>query len=246
MTIAQPKSAELLDLLLPSLTLGQNQLSELKIHSIIREAKKIPFVYQSVAIEGLARLVMGDIEYGSSLCERAIALAPDDSVSFCNFATALRNKGYHVRQYEVIKKAINSRNPRILKEVAVNAAFWLDLELLREIMPVLNAMEVEKTGDLIICNDTLDYLERNEAYSQELKAIGKLMMEIADKYHFRLAGSHSFYVSNELNTLFIEIKTDDPILLSRVNDELADDIISAGLENSECVGCFQAGGFDVR
>ncbi|UQQ17655.1 hypothetical protein MYA98_26400 [Salmonella sp. WGH-01] len=43
---------------------------------------------------------------------------------------------------------------------------------------------------------------------------------------------------NELNTFFVEIKTDDPALLSKVNNDLANELIAAGLENSECVGCF--------
>ncbi|EAA3639947.1 hypothetical protein GI075_02580 [Salmonella enterica] len=243
MSLAQPKSGELLDLLGPSLTQGENLLSEFEIHRVIREARKVPEYYQGLSIEGLAKLVLGEIEEGAALCEKSLALAPDDSVSFCNYTIALRNKGYHVKQYEIIKRAINSRNPRILSEVAVNAAYWVDLDLLKKVMPMLNAMEVAKADDLVKCNESLDYLIKHDNHSQDFKAIGRLMMAIAEKYRLRLAGANAFYVMNELNTFFVEIKTDDPALLSKVNNDLADALIAAGLENSECIGCFQAGDF---
>ena len=50
MSLAQPKSGELLDLLTPSLTKGENLLSEFEVHRIIREAKKIPERYQGLSI----------------------------------------------------------------------------------------------------------------------------------------------------------------------------------------------------
>lgn len=103
---------------------------------------------------------------------------------------------------------------------------------------MLNAMEVAKADDLLKCNESLDYLIDHENHSHDLKAIGQLMMTIAEKYRLRLAGAHAFYVMNELNTFFVEIKTDDPALLSKVNNDLANELIAAGLENSECVGCF--------
>lgn len=241
MSLAQPKSGELLDLLFPSLTLGQNQLSEFEIRGVIREARKLPDYYQGLSIEGLARLVIGDIEGGCDLCEKSLALVPDDAVSFCNYAIALRNKGFHVKQYEIIQKAVNSHNPRILLEIAVNASFWMDFDLLKKVMSILKVMEIAETDDLKLCNQTLDYLEKHENHSEDFKVIGQLMMAIAQKYFLRLAGSHAFYVFNELNTLFVEIKTDQPAILIKANGDLADGIIAAGLENSECIGCFQAG-----
>ncbi|EDR3944851.1 hypothetical protein GTB60_004589 [Salmonella enterica] len=243
MSLAQPKSGELLEILGPSLTQGENLLSEFEIHAVIRDARNAPEYYQGLSIEGLAKLVLGEVEEGCALCEKSLAIAPDDSVSFCNYTIALRNKGYHVKQYEIIKRAINSRNPRILSEVAINAAYWVDLDLLKKVMPMLNAMEVAKADDLLKCNESLDYLIDHENHYHDLKAIGQLMMTIAEKYRLRLAGAHAFYVMNELNTFFVEIKTDDPALLSKVNNDLANELIAAGLENSECVGCFQAGDF---
>lgn len=241
MSLAQPKSGELLDLLGPSLTHGKNLLSEFEIHIIIREAKKIPVYYQSLSVQGLAKLISGQIDEGIALCEESLKLAPEDSVSFCNYMVALRNKGYHVKQFEMIKNAVSSHNPRILSEVAINAAYWMDIDLLRKVIPVLEAMEIVKADMLSKSIETLDYLNENEEHAKDFKSIAKIMMEITEKHRLRLAASNAFYDMDDLNTFFVEVKTDDSVLLSKVNDELADEILAMGLENSECIGCFQVG-----
>ncbi|EMV4249438.1 hypothetical protein AACJ69_004374 [Escherichia coli] len=241
MSLAQPKSGELLDLLTPSLTKGENLLSEFEVHQIIREAKKIPERYQGLSIEGLAKLVLGEIEEGCSLCEQGLRLAPNDSVSFCNYTIALRNLGLHARQYAMIQNAANSLNPTILAEVATISAYWADIDLLEKVMPMLTAMEVPRPEDMAKWYDTLDYLHTHQEHAQDLKKIGQLMLNVSDKYRVRLAGAHAFYVMSELDTLFVEVKTDDPSLLSQMNNDLADEIIMAGLADSECVGCFEAG-----
>ncbi|WP_340505749.1 hypothetical protein [Escherichia coli] len=243
MSLAQPKSGELLDLLTPSLTKGENLLSEFEVHQIIREAKKIPERYQGLSIEGLAKLVLGEIEEGCSLCEQGLRLAPNDSVSFCNYTIALRNLGLHARQYAMIQNSANSLNPTILAEVATISAYWADIDLLEKVMPMLTAMEVPRPEEMAKWCHTLDYLHTHQEHAQDLKTIGQLMMNVADKYRVRLAGAHAFYVLSELDTLFVEVKTDDPALLSQINNDLADEIINAGLADSECVGCFEAGDF---
>ncbi|MBS8470235.1 hypothetical protein KEP93_02930 [Escherichia coli] len=241
MSLAQPKSGELLDLLTPSLTKGENLLSEFEIHRIIREAKKLPERYQGLSIEGLAKLVLGEIDEGCSLCELGLRIAPNDPVSFCNYTIALRNLGLHARQYVMIQKASDSLNPTILAEVATISAYWVDIDLLEKVMPMLTAMEVPRPEDMGKWYDTLNYLHTQKDHAQELKTIGRLMMNVAEKYRARLAGAHAFYVMSELDTLFVEVKTDDPVLLSQMNNALADEIIIAGLADSECVGCFEAG-----
>lgn len=241
MSLAQPKSGELLDLLTPSLTKGEKLLSEFELHQIIREAKKIPERYQGLSIEGLAKLVLGEIEEGCSLCEQGLRITPNDPVSFCNYTIALRNLGLHARHYIMIQNASESLNPTILAEVATISAYWADMDLLEKVMPMLTAMEVPRPENMGKWCDTLNYLRTQSEHAQDLKTIGQLMMSVADKYRVRLAGANLFYVMSELDTLFVEVKTDDPALLSQMNNYLAEEIINAGLADSECVGCFEAG-----
>lgn len=241
MSLAQPKSGELLDLLTPSLTQGKNLLSEFELHRIAREAKRLPDRYQGLSIEGLAKMVLGDIDEGCALCEQGLRLAPNDPVSFCNYILALRNQGLHLRQYEIIKTATNSHNPMILMDVATISAYWVDFDLLEKVIPMLKAMEVPDSGTPSKLDETFEYLNSHPEHIKDLKAIGLLMMRLSEKHRLRLAGSHCYYVCSELNTFFVEVKTEDPMLISKLNDELADEILASNLVNSECVGCFEAG-----
>ncbi len=245
MISARLKSKELMGLLEPSLTEGKNLLSEIELYKIIHEARKIPERYQGLSIAGLAWLVLGETEKGCSVCEQGLSIVPDESVSFCNYTIALRNFGLHARQYTIIQGASGSCNPAILAEVATISAFWLDIDLLEKVMPMLTAMEVPRSEDMAKWYDTLDYLHTHSGYALDLKKIGQLMLNVSDKYRVRLAGAHAFYVMSEFYTLSVEVNTDDPELLSQMNNDLADEIIVAGLADSECIGCFEAGSSDV-
>ena len=64
-------------------------------------------------------------------------IAPNDPVSFCNYTIALRNLGLHARQYVMIQKASDSLNPTILAEVATISAYWVDIDLLEKVMPIM-------------------------------------------------------------------------------------------------------------
>jgi hypothetical protein len=243
MSLAQLKSGELLDLLVPSLLNGESLLSEFEIHRIIREARKIPERYQGLSIEGLALLVSGEIDAGCALCEQGLLLVPNDSVALCNYTLALRQKGLHVKQYEILKSMVNSFNPGILSEVAMTSAFWTDIDVLQKVLPVLGAMDIVIDENLEKCAFSLHNLQESERNAHDFRLIGQIMMRISQKHRLRVTGSHTICEAPELSALFVEVKTDDPDLLSKVNDELADEILAAGLENSECVGYFQAGAY---
>ena len=241
MTQAQLKSGSLIAELTPSLVKGELLISEMDVHRIIREAKKIPERYQGLSIEGLARIAFGQFDEGFELCERALHLEPNDFVSLCNYAVALRNKGFHLKHNEIFVKAANSLNPRILADITENATYWADLKTLKKTLPVLISMGLPDHEELYQGVDTLKYYEENEHRDDDIASIGRLMMSISDKHRLRLAASQMLNVHLELDALVIEVKTEDPAKISALNDELADAIISAGLANSECVGYFEAG-----
>jgi len=241
MTQAQLKSGSLIAELTPSLVKGELLVSEMEVHRIIREAKKIPERYQGLSIEGLARIALGQFDEGFALCERSLMLAPNDFVSLCNYAVALRNKGFHLKQNEIFSKAANSLNPRILADLVEHATYWADIKTLKKTLPVLIAMDLPDNDDLHQGIETIKYYEEHALRGDDMASIGQLMMSISDKHRLRLAASQMLNVHSELNALIIEVKTEDPAKISALNDELADALISAGLANSECVGYFEAG-----
>lgn len=240
---AQLKTGDLIDELTPSLIKGELLISEMDVRRIIREAMKIPERYQGLSIEGLARISLGQIEEGCELCERALSLAPNDPVSLCNYTVALRNKGLHLKQNELLAAAVNSLNPKILYDIVANATYWADIRTLNKALPKLVAMNFPSSDVLNKGLDTIKYYEKNEWRVDEMTSIGKLMMVISDKHRLRLAASQMLYISAELHALSIEVKTEDPSFISMLNDELTNEILSAGLANSECVGYFEAGDF---
>lgn len=243
MTQAQLKSGALIEELTPSLIKGELLINEMDVHRIIREAKRIPERYQGLSIEGLARITLGQIEDGCELCERALSLAPNDPVSLCNYTIALRNKGLHLKQNELLAAAVNSLNPKILYDIVANATYWADIRTLNRALPMLIAMNLPSSVDLHEGLDTIKYYEKHEWRVDDMTSIGKLMMAISDKHRLRLAASQMLDINSELNALVIEVKTEDPVFISMLNDELTNEILSAGLANSECVGYFEAGDF---
>lgn len=243
MTQAQLKSGVLIEELTPSLIKGELLISEMDVHRIIREAKKIPERYQGLSIEGLARIALGHIEEGCELCERGLSLVPNDPVSLCNYTIALRNKGLHLKQNELLSAAVNSLNPKILFDIVSNATYWADIRTLNKALPMLIAMNLPASNDLHKSVETIKYYEKHEWRVDDMTSIGKLMMVISDKHRLRLAASQMLDISSELNALVIEVKTEDPIFISMLNDELTNEILSAGLANSECIGYFEAGDF---
>lgn len=58
----------------------------------------------------------------------------------------------------MIQKASDSLNPTILAEVATISAYWVDIDLLEKVMPMLTAMEVPRPEDMGKWYDTLNYL----------------------------------------------------------------------------------------
>lgn len=241
MSLAKTKSGELIDLLIPSLTERKNLLSEFEVHSILREAKKIPEKYQGLSIQGLTKLVVGEVESGCLLCEQGLKICPNDPVSFCNYSIALRNLGLHVRQYEIIQNAFNSTNPNILVEVATISAYWSDIDLLGKAIQMLNRMEVQHYEGMEKLCQSLDYMNKAGKNAQDIKKIGAIMRCISDKHRANLGGSHLFHVMSEIDTIFVEVITSKPEQLSKMNDELAEMIILDGMEDCDCVGCFEVG-----
>lgn len=240
LALEQNKSGKLLDDLTPSLTQGENLLSEFDVKRIIRDAKNVPERYQGLSIEGLARLVNGEVNEGCELCERAILLAPANPVSLSNYSLALRNLGMHVKHYEILLRCVNSIVPEILSDIAISAAYWSDVDVLRKVMPKLNSMEIEKSSELERAEAAYRSLCSHVDDADDLKLIGQIMRETADKHRLRLGGSRAHYILDDLKTVIVSVKTDDANLLSSLNDEIVTEILTKGLESSLCIGYFEA------
>ncbi|MES4613998.1 hypothetical protein V2154_15615 [Ewingella sp. CoE-038-23] len=239
MIAPQPKSGELIDLLSPSLIKGENLLSEFEIRRIVSESRKLPDRYQGLSIEGLAKIVSGDLEEGYELLERALKLAPFDVVSWGNYARSVGNKNLHSKQLEVLRRALVVRDPILISDTIVVAAFWLDLELLDKVVAMAQAMEIQLSE---AATHALKTYERLHEYGDEISAaneVAKLVMEIAERHDLPAYKSLVDDDGDGLLGFSFVVKTEDPKFLADLNNELIDEMIKHGLESSNCIGYFE-------
>ncbi|HDR2587273.1 hypothetical protein [Enterobacter ludwigii] len=242
MRAAQPKSDELIDILSPSLIEGKNLLSEFEVRRVVVEARKLPERYQGLSIEGLVNIVNDKLEDGYELMEIALALAPSDVVSWGNYSRAVGNKGLHSKQMEILRRAVSLRDPTLLTEALVLGAFWVDMELLRKVVPMIESMEIEKTTAV---TSSLAHYQKLLEYSDsidELSRVAKAVMYVAEQHRIPSNFSQVDDDGEGLVAFSLLVNTDDVQYLRSLNDELMDRIIEMELENSQCIGFFAPGG----
>ncbi|MDI3359780.1 hypothetical protein QQF21_17250 [Lelliottia sp. V89_10] len=241
MNKVQPKTGELIQMLSPSLVNGENRLSEFEIHYIQRNAKHLPDLNQSLSIQGLLKIVCGEVDEGCDLCERAIALGPNEAASLINYTLALRSIGYHKKNYDAYRRATRSVEPAILRDVTNAAVFWVDLEILDEVIPVIEAMDLPFDDDIEHAAKLRGFLHELGGEGRDLQRIAKIMMGIADNGRILLDVSKLDFLEDDTLALMIKIAPEDASLLSDMNNQLVDALLSEELEMSKFIGLFVAG-----
>lgn len=242
MRVPQPKSGELIDLLSPSLIKGENLLSEFEIRRVIAEARKLPERYQGLSIEGLVKIVCDELDEGFELLERALKLAPYDVVSWGNFSRAVGNKAIHSKQIEILKRAVVLKDPVLLIEALIIGAFWADLDLLNKVVPMVRAMEIKLSDSAMKAMATYERLIGYGDMAKEVTDVAKVVMSIAEKHGLTSDRSRVDDDENGLMAFSLIVDIDDPSYLIKLNNELIDEMLEAGLEAGNCVGYFESGG----
>ncbi|MBH3333718.1 tetratricopeptide repeat protein [Serratia marcescens] len=243
MRAPKPKSAEFIEMLTPSLIEGKNLLSEFEVRRVIAGAKQLPDRYQGICIEGLVKIICGDTEEGETLCERAILLAPHDAVSWANYALAFANKGLHSKQIEILKRAVDVvRNPELIRDVIVVASFWIDMDLLKKVVPMFTAMEIKPDESCALAIRNLDKLLDLGEQAKEVEAVAKAVMNVAEKHNLPAISSQVGDDGYGMLAFNFVVDTDDVDYLSVLNNELIDEMLALGLETSSCIGYFEPKG----
>ncbi|MDA5535819.1 hypothetical protein HB976_13410 [Yersinia mollaretii] len=243
MIAPKPKSAELIELLTPSLIEGENFLSEFEARRVIACAKQLPDRYQGICIEGLVKIICGDIEEGSSLCERSLLLAPHESVTWTNYALALANKGLHSKQIEILKRAIEViRNPVLISDILVIATFWVDVDLLNKVAPMFAAMEIKPNDSCEAALRNLDKIFNLGERAKDVEDVAKAVMKVAEKHNLPAISSQLGDDGYGMIAFSFTVDTDDINFISTLNDELYEEMIEHGLETSNCIGYFEPKG----
>ncbi|KAB1578764.1 hypothetical protein [Serratia marcescens] len=242
MLLPQPKSDELIDILSPSLIEGTNLLSEFELRRVVAEARKLPERYKGLVIEGLVNIVKDRLDEGYELLELALVLAPSDVVSWGNYSRAVGNKAIHSKRLEVLRRAVSLQDPILLVEALIIGAFWTDMELLKMVVPMVEAMEIEKTtavsSALAHYQKLLDYGD----VADDLSRVARAVMYVAEQHRIPSDFSQVDDDDDGLVAFSLLVDTDDVQYLRMLNDELMDRIIEIELENCQCIGFFAPGG----
>lgn len=243
MSAPKPKSNEWIQLLTPSLLEGKNLLSEFEAKRVIAGSRKLPDRYQGLGIEGLVKIVCGEIEEGVELCERSIFLAPHDQVTWANYALAFANKGIHSKQLEILRRAVDAvREPELLSDVIIVAAFWIDMDLLNKVVPMYLAMEIQPSETCAAAISTFDKLLSLGEQVKDLEEVAKAVRKVAERHSLPPVSTQVGDDGYGMLAFSFVVDTDDVALLSTLNDQLVEEMISSGLETSNCIGFFEPKG----
>ncbi|PWC10652.1 hypothetical protein B4923_16150 [Brenneria roseae subsp. americana] len=236
--IPQPKTNELLAELFPSINAGNNLIDEFTLKRIIREAKKLPNDDQALHVEGLARIISGEVEHGITLCEKAISINPHESVNWSNYLRLLQALFLYNKEFSVISRVPDYSDGWLLSELVSYSVMWCKLDLINVSIDKVKEMRIE------LNNKDAEYIiSLAERYPDDMAYIEKLaglVMDIAEEE--KIPTSSSMVTEDMYGYLAygFRVKTDDPNYLFYLNDKLADRIIDAGLGRVDSVALFEA------
>ncbi|QXA50748.1 hypothetical protein I6L58_06865 [Enterobacter cancerogenus] len=249
MPAASPKliTDQLFEKLSPSIEKGENLLGEFELFSIIRDAKKIPVEDESLAIQGLAWIVFGDLKKGCDLCEAAISINPSESALWGNYAIAVGQKGNHALQRNILKRSVVIRNPSLLVFNFIVSSFWADYNEMARVVGLFQRLgTVELTekqqGDYMSAEaiyNTLGKLPGNER--EDLSKMANLAMDIMMGHNLSAKNSGQYVAPDGMLSFNYDLFNVSPDFIVMLNDELATKIVEHELHNAKAIVLFTPG-----
>lgn len=238
---------QLFDRLFPSIESGENLIGEFEVFGIIRDAKKIPEEDESLAVQGLAWLVLGDIEKGAELCEQAIDINPTESAIWINYAVALGQRGFYSKQRSVLNKSTVTLIPSLMLFDFIISSFWADyneMNRVKDIFKSLDGIELsdKQKEDYMMAEaiyNTLDSLsEKERAFLYEMANIA---MEVLSKHQLKTKNSGQYVAPDGMLSFNYDVSEVSADSIVELNDELASRIVEQGLYNAQSIVLFTPG-----
>lgn len=237
----------LFEKLSPSLEKGENLLGEFELFGIIRDAKKIPVEDESLAIQGLAWIILGDMEKGIELSEASLALNPTQSAQWGNYAIAASQKAYHALQRDILKRSVQIRNPSLMVFDFIVASFWADYKEMQRVKSLFKSLdEIELTdkqkGDYMNADAIYNTLSRLPEHDREqLSQMADLAMEIMTNRKIRARNSGQYVAPDGLLSFSYEIFDAAADYIVDLNDDLATMIVEKKLHDAKSIVLFTPG-----
>lgn len=236
-----PKTFELIEILGPSLQSGKCLLNEIDLRRAFNEASKIPLIAERFFVQALVRLIQGNDDMAYELFDRALSVEPNNEQIWVNYVKSVHNKRYIHKTLSILESAIKYPFPLVLAEAYEKGTTWGRVSMASEAKKKLEMMGVfEKIG----FPDYIHELFRKFSFlgdeGDDFQGICRVISEIAEKYKVQVVGNRIEF--RDLISFISLINSSDDELLSEMNSEVIDLIVSRGLEKNNCIGYFDAAG----
>ncbi|EMO6184477.1 hypothetical protein ACV772_000017 [Proteus mirabilis] len=237
MIAPQTKSTEILDELRESIESGEVLLDEFTLRKLLKTAESIPTPDERLSITGLIKILMGRIEEGCSLCERAIHINPTQFANWTNYNSLLSSFSMFSTLKKLIYEGINNVHlcPSLFPMIVNYTSVCLDDEILNLLIDKAEKMNIEldsvsnqydQRAFYFILNDSKKASRIKElAFNTLLFIENKKIKNIATKFEVDMDDIWGF------NCLLRNITIEE---LSQLNDELFDYLYDKNIDMTDC------------
>lgn len=221
----------------PSMVSGELLLPEIKLYSLLKQARDIPDAGESLSIQGLIYIVWGKIDKGSELCEAAIIESPYTPASWANYSVAVGRRSRFKQQNEILCRGMSFDLPLILKAALGQAIFWSDYPMGVDAMQRLDKLGVE-SPDKEAFKKMLSLIQDCPEESLHLTELARCVMDVAEEENIPPLRTHieTDFDGNHCFCFTVENVTNSK--LYELNDRLAKLIVSRDLSSVGSVAMF--------
>lgn len=232
----------LLKRLLPSLGDASILLSEFEIQTIIHKARRIPDRHEGLSVEGLAYIIMGNVEKGSELCERSISLDTTDHVAWLNYALALASRGHHSQQRQVLQKALTHQITEVFLSALITSCFWVDEIMFARCYNALRPTGlIEKALSESEARE-VDFMLKIFPCTNLISPFSQVAFEVADAERLIVSTSQVFGDSEDGFCFSLGVRNIDSERLIELNNKIIEKIIDKNLLDIDCTAIITAEG----
>lgn len=241
----QLKTNELIEKLVPSIESGVNLLGDFGLRVVIREARKIPDLFQSLLVTGLAEIVGDNYPAAMEIHKQLKSISPYNDVIWVNFSVALGQRCQYRLARDISIESIPYVGFAGLCHAYLNAGYWADIETMLAIksQDLFQAYDPssfsdKQKADILRCNAIMNELLKDREESDYLSKMALLVMQIAEGHKFPPSQT-SIHTDAEGMLIFsFGIPTDRAELLWGLNDELASLIVDKRLFSANSIATF--------
>lgn len=237
MIAPQTKSTEILDELSESIHSGKVLLDEFTLRRLLRTAESIPELDERLSITGLIKILMGSLEDGCKLCERAIDIDPTQFANWSNYGSILSSFSLFSLHRKLMHKGIDSVHycPSLFPMIVNYASVSLDCEILNLLIEKTEKMNIDpesiseeydlRVFDFLLNNPEKASVVKELAFNTLLFIENKKIRNIATKFEVDMDDVWGF------NCI---IRNDNLNEISQLNDELFDYLYDKGMDMTDC------------